>query len=164
MPLGSGQLDAAAIAAIDQNLDRRLPLDAVFRDETGKSVALGEFFGKKPVWMVLPFYKCTGTCPQMVNGMIAATEWIEEDLSNEVLTVEELDEVDVQIWRKTDLGYAVIVNNRHEGLLYHNEIYRPIEIGDKFDGFVKSIKPGNKLDIVLGQMGYGRVEGEAEKI
>lgn len=98
------------------------------------------------------------------NGMIAATEWIEEDLSNETLTVEELDEVDVQIWRKTDLGYAVIVNNRHEGLLYHNEIYRPIEIGDKFDGFVKSIKPGNKLDIVLGQMGYGRVEGEAEKI
>lgn len=98
------------------------------------------------------------------NGMIAATEWVEEDLDNTELTVEELDEVDVLIWRKTDLGYAVIINNIHEGLLYHNEIYRNVEIGDRFPGFVKSIKSGNKLDIALGQMGYDRVEGESEKV
>lgn len=98
------------------------------------------------------------------NGMIAATEWVEEDLDNTDLTVEELDEVAVLIWRKTDLGYAVIINNIHEGLLYHNEIYRNVEIGDRFQGFVKSIKSGNKLDIALGQMGYDRVEGESEKV
>jgi len=98
------------------------------------------------------------------NGMIAATEWVEEDLDNTTLTVEELDDVEVLIWRKTDLGYAVIINKVHEGLLYHNEIYRNVEIGDRFPGFVKSIKSGNKLDIALGQMGYDRVEGESEKV
>lgn len=64
-------INAAKDVAIDQNLDAMLPLDTVFRDEAGRAVALREFFGKKPVWMVMPFYKCTGTCPQMVNGMIA---------------------------------------------------------------------------------------------
>lgn len=64
-------INAARDVAINQKLDTELPLEAVFRDESGKSVRLGDFFGKKPVWMVMPFYKCTGTCPQMVNGMIA---------------------------------------------------------------------------------------------
>ncbi len=65
-------LNAARDVAINQNLDAALPLTATFRDETGKSVALKEFFGTKPVWLVLPFFKCTGTCPMMVDGMIAA--------------------------------------------------------------------------------------------
>lgn len=64
-------INAARDVSINQKLDSELPLDATFRDESGKIVRLRDFFGKKPIWMVLPFYKCTGTCPQMVNGMIA---------------------------------------------------------------------------------------------
>jgi protein SCO1 len=65
-------MNAARDVAIDQNLDAALPLEATFRDELGRTVALKEYFGKKPVWMVLPFFKCTGTCPMMVDGMISA--------------------------------------------------------------------------------------------
>lgn len=64
-------INAARDVAINQNLDASLPLEATFRDELGKTVALKEYFGKKPVWMVLPFFKCTGTCPMMVDGMIS---------------------------------------------------------------------------------------------
>lgn len=64
-------INAARDVAINQNLDAALPLETPFRDETGKTVVLKEFFGQKPVWLVLPFYKCTGTCPMMVEGMIS---------------------------------------------------------------------------------------------
>jgi len=98
------------------------------------------------------------------TGRIAATEYIEQLLSNEELTVKELDEVDLIIYRETELGYAVIINNKHLGLLYSNEVYQNISIGDKLKGFIKTIRPDNKIDVALGKPGYQRVEDEAEKI
>ena len=99
-----------------------------------------------------------------MSSKIAATEWVEEGISNSSLTVTEKEEVDLFILRKTQIGYVVIINNLHEGVLHENEIYREIAIGDKMKGFVKTIRPGNKIDVSIGQMGYKRVEGEAEKI
>ena len=98
------------------------------------------------------------------TGRLAATEKIEPFLSNEELTVKEMDPVHLTVYRRTDLGYEVIINHRHRGLLHHNEIYRDIKIGDHFDGFVKKIHEGNKIDVVAGRRGYERVEGEAGKI
>jgi predicted RNA-binding protein (virulence factor B family) len=98
------------------------------------------------------------------TGRIAATEKLERFLSNEVLTVKEKEEVELLIYRKTDIGYEVIINNRHKGILHANEIYRPIEIGDRLPGFIKKILPENKIDVVAGKSGYQRVEDEAEKI
>jgi protein SCO1 len=65
-------INAARDVSISQNLDAALPLETVFRNETGKMVPLKEYFGAKPVWLVMPFFKCTGTCPMMVEGMISA--------------------------------------------------------------------------------------------
>jgi predicted RNA-binding protein (virulence factor B family) len=98
------------------------------------------------------------------TGRIAATEYIEQLLSNDELTIKELDEVDLIIYRETELGYAVIINNKHLGLLYSNEVYQNISIGDKLKGFIKTIRPDNKIDVALGKPGYQRVEDEAEKI
>ncbi len=60
-------------------------------------------------------------------------------LSNEILTVKEMDLVDLLVYRRSDLGYVVIINNKHTGLLHFNEVYRPIETGDRFQGFIKKI-------------------------
>lgn len=98
------------------------------------------------------------------TGRIAATEKVEQELSNDVLTVKEMDEVNLTVFRRTDIGYLVIINNRHTGVLHNNEVFRPITAGDKMKGFVKTIRPDNKIDVVLGKAGYARVEGEAEKI
>lgn len=98
------------------------------------------------------------------TGRIAATEYIEQLLSNDELTVKELDEVDLIIYRETELGYAVVINNKHLGLLYSNEVYQNISIGDKLKGFIKTIRPDNKIDVALGKPGYQRIEDEAEKI
>jgi uncharacterized protein len=98
------------------------------------------------------------------TGRVAATEKLERFLSNETLTVKEKEEVDLLVYRKTDIGYEVIINGKHKGILHQNEIYRPIEIGDRFPGFIKNILTENKIDVAAGKSGYQRVEDEAEKI
>ena len=98
------------------------------------------------------------------TGRTAASEKVEQELSNEVLTVKEGDEVDLIVLRRTDIGYLMIINNRHTGVLHLNEVFRSIGTGDKFRGFIKKVYPDNKIDVVAGKMGYNRVEGEAEKV
>jgi protein SCO1/2 len=57
---------------IDQHLDRQLPLDLPFVDESGKQVRLGDFFGKRPVVMALAYYECPMLCTQVLNGLVTA--------------------------------------------------------------------------------------------
>ncbi len=98
------------------------------------------------------------------TGRLAATEKLEPFLSNDVLTVKEKDLVELVVYRQTDIGYEVIINNIHKGILHNNEIYRNISIGDRFQGFIKNILPENKIDIAAGKPGYNRVEDETQKI
>lgn len=105
------------------------------------------------------------------TGRLAATEKIEPFLSNENLTVKELQEVDLVVFRRTDIGYVCIINNMHTGVLHFNEIYRNIQVGDRFKGFIKKIYPESpdkkdrfRIDVVAGKPGYQRVEGETDKI
>lgn len=98
------------------------------------------------------------------TGRLAATEKFDSFLSNETLTVKEMELVDLLVYRRSDLGYVVIINNKHTGLLHFNEVYRPIEIGDRFPGFIKKILPENKIDVAAGKPGYNRVEDESDKV
>jgi predicted RNA-binding protein (virulence factor B family) len=83
-----------------------------------------------------------------------ASNRIEKHLQNEQLTVEVGEEVDVLVYHKTDLGFSVIINNAHKGLIYQNEIFQELNIGDKLKGFVKNIRDENKLDVSLQPIGY----------
>lgn len=98
------------------------------------------------------------------TGRIAATEKIESQLSNDDIQLKELDQVNLLVYRKTDIGYAMIINNQYTGLLHDNEVYQNIEIGDKLKGFIKTIREDNKIDVVIGKPGYQKVEDEAGKI
>jgi protein SCO1/2 len=57
---------------IDQKLGSPLPLDAHFRDEMGRDVRLGDYFGKRPVVLALAYYDCPMLCTQVLNGMVRA--------------------------------------------------------------------------------------------
>jgi predicted RNA-binding protein (virulence factor B family) len=98
------------------------------------------------------------------TGRIAASEKIESYLSNEQLTVKELEPVDLLVYRRTDIGYVVIINNRHTGVLHFNDIYQDIELGDRLQGYIKNIREENKIDVGTGKTGYQRVEDEAGKV
>jgi predicted RNA-binding protein (virulence factor B family) len=98
------------------------------------------------------------------TGRVAATEKIEHFLSNESLTVKEQDPVDMLVYRRTDIGYTVIINNQHTGVLHFNDIFQEIGVGDRLKGFIKNIREENKIDVAIGKMGYSRVEDEAGKV
>ena len=100
---------------------------------------------------------------QKSSRLIASTK-IDRFLENERLTVKEGDEVDLIIYQKTDLGYNTIVNQYHKGLIYGNEVFKDLKIGDKLKGFVKKIRPENKLDISLNKSTTEQIEPAAQNI
>ncbi len=73
----------------DQRLNEQVPLDLTFRDETGKAVRLGDYFGSKPVILVLAYYRCPQLCTRVLNGLVQALMHIPFDVGKEfnVLTV-----------------------------------------------------------------------------
>lgn len=81
---------------------------------------------------------------------------VEKHLNNDALTLREGKEVDLLMYKRTDLGYSVIVNNEYQGLVYANEVYRELRVGERLKGFVKKIREGNKLDISLQPIGFVR--------
>lgn len=100
---------------------------------------------------------------QKTQRLLASAK-IDKFLETDRLTVSEGEEVDVLVWQKTDLGYNVVVNQYHKGLIYANEVFQPLEIGDSLKGYVKKIREENKLDISLQKTGYEVVEPVAKQI
>lgn len=84
---------------------------------------------------------------------IMASAKVERYLSKELPAWEAGEEVDLLVCRQTDLGYQVIANHRYAGLIYRNEIYRPVEIGKHYTGYVKQIRPDGKIDFALQRNG-----------
>ncbi len=67
--------------------------------------------------------------------------------------------VEFIIRERTPLGYMCIVNQQHSGLLHESRISRPLKIGEPFSGYIAAMKPGDKIDLSLEPVGYGRVTG-----
>ena len=83
-----------------------------------------------------------------------ASSRVNRFLQNDQLTVQVGDEVDLLLLRKTDLGYSVIINHQHQGLIYDNEVFESLHVGEQRKGYVKTIREDNKLDISLQAIGY----------
>ncbi|PLX00662.1 MAG: GntR family transcriptional regulator [Marinilabiliales bacterium] len=75
-------------------------------------------------------------------------------LSNDNLTIEEGDMVSLMALSRSEIGYNVIVNNKHKGLVFANEVFRTLNVGDRLTGYVKKIREDNKIDITLQPIGY----------
>ena len=85
-------------------------------------------------------------------------------LDNSVLSVALYDEVDLIVSHPSELGMNVIVNKRHLGLIFKGDIFKDLSIGDRLKGIVKKIRPGNKMDIGLSQIGYRNIEPSAQAL
>jgi len=74
------------------------------------------------------------------------------------------DEVNIFIDRFTDLGIRVIINDKYYGLVYEEDVYKQVHVGEKRKGYIKKIRDDNKIDVSLRKIGYGRVEDAKQKI
>ncbi|MCF8257948.1 MAG: GntR family transcriptional regulator [Flavobacteriales bacterium] len=100
----------------------------------------------------------------IATGRVAASNRTARFLDNETLTVNEGDAVDLLVFARTDLGYKVIVNNIHSGIIYGNESIRPLNVGEKHSGYVRKVREDNKLDISLQPIGYAAVEPNSQHV
>jgi len=98
------------------------------------------------------------------SGRLVASNKLDKFLSNDHLELKEWDQVDLVVTRQTDLGWEVIVNERHKGLVYFNEVFKAINIGDVIPGCIKKIRKDNKIDISLQPLGSRVLEPAANKI
>lgn len=74
------------------------------------------------------------------------------------------DAVNFVVASRTPLGYTAIVENAHAGLLYHDNLTSPLEIGQKLKGFIRKVRPRGKVDLTLDASGYTRVVGLTTQI
>jgi predicted RNA-binding protein (virulence factor B family) len=98
------------------------------------------------------------------TGRVAASEKIESFLSNDPLTVKENDEVSLMVYRSSEMGYVVMINGVHTGLLYNDGVFKELSPGDTLTGFIRKIREDGKIDVVAGKKGYQKVGEEAERI
>jgi len=95
---------------------------------------------------------------------LVASAKINKFFDNANLDVKVGDEVEIVIWTVTELGVRVIVNNRYKGMIFHNEIFTHLNLGDKRKAYIRNIREDNQLDVVLEKPGYEAVEPNAAKI
>ena len=72
--------------------------------------------------------------------------------------------VKLLVMARTPLGYKVIVNHRYEGMLYHNELFEKLAVGDVRTGYIKMIRPDGKIDLSLQPIGAAKSDMAAEKV
>ena len=95
---------------------------------------------------------------------LVASSRLDRFLSNEEMELRRGEEVKLMVSRKTDLGWELIVNNKHKGLVYSDGVFEELNPGDKMLGYVKKIRDDQKLDISLQPLGHQKLEPSAEKV
>lgn len=99
-----------------------------------------------------------------VSRRIVASSRIRRFLDQEPPTCKEGDEVPIMITHRTPLGYNAIIDNAHMGILYENEVFQPLQQGQKTRAYVKKIREDNKIDLSLQPEGFGKVDSLTGKI
>ena len=98
------------------------------------------------------------------TGRIAASAKLNKFLGKTIPQYKEGEEVDLIIDSENDLGFNAIVNNLHWGMLYENEVFEQLDKGQPLKGYIKKLRPDNKIDLTLYKPGYEKVDAIAQGI
>ena len=95
---------------------------------------------------------------------IVATTKLDRFLDNTPPEFEVNQQVGLMVHSKTDLGYKVIINNEFWGLLYENEVFKPVKRGEYLPGFIKLVREDDKIDVCLQKIGYDNIDNVSKGI
>ena len=99
-----------------------------------------------------------------VTGRVTATARLNSFIKNSEIAVYPGDEVDILVAQKNGYGYRVIVNDRNWAMLYSNQIFTPVAIGDRLKAHVRRVTDDNRIDVSLQLQGYDEVKKSADKL
>ena len=100
---------------------------------------------------------------EKTNRLVASSK-TNQFLSNEDLDLQRNEEVDILISHITEAGINVIINQKHKGLAYKNEVYTEVKPGMKTTGYIKTIRPDGKIDVLLRKVGVEAIEPSSQII
>jgi len=100
---------------------------------------------------------------EKTNRLVASSK-TNQFLDNENITVENGEEVDLIVSHITEVGINVIINEKHKGLLYKNEVFEDLRTGDRIIGYIKNIRPDGKIDVSRQPFGMERVDASGQII
>ena len=89
---------------------------------------------------------------------VVASSKIDKFLDNIPPEYEAEQEVDLIIAYKTDLGYKAIINNTHSGIIYNNQIFTQLSVGQKLKGYINKVREDEKIDLILQKQGYENID------
>lgn len=99
------------------------------------------------------------------HNRIAASMLLDDFIQDEAFYYKDGQAVALIIAEETELGFKAVVDDKYWGVLYKNEIFQPLKKGQKLQGFIKKVRPDQKLDLILSQEKYGqKVDATAEKV
>ncbi|MDD3107990.1 MAG: S1-like domain-containing RNA-binding protein [Alistipes sp.] len=134
-------------------LDWGLPAKDLFlpnRNQSGR-MEIGSFY---------PVYLYTDN----ITGRVVASSYLKGWISNTELSIAPQQRVEALVVTEMPIGFRAVINHRHWGMLYRNQLFRPIQIGDRLEAYVTRITPDNRVDLSLQQQGYDEVKFSAERI
>ena len=99
-----------------------------------------------------------------VTGRAVATMKLKSVVNNDEISVRPHQKVDIIVASRSDIGYRVVINNRHWGMLYNNQLFRPVQTGDRMSAYVGRITDDGRIDVSLQQAGYDGVKEGAERL
>ncbi len=134
-------------AFLDWGLDKDLFLP--FAEQKGTLVS-----GQK--WAVYVYV-------DRANGRIVATQNLQKFIKNREVNLKEHDEVEIVVVEETEVGFKVVINNRHWGMFYKNETFEPVQVGDKRIAYVKRFREDGKIDVALQKQGLAAA-GDAREL
>lgn len=98
-----------------------------------------------------------------VTNRCVATSRLKQYVNNEdIITLAPRQKVEALIVSESEIGYRAIVENRHWGMIYKNQIFREVALGDKVEAYVSRITDDNRIDLSLQQKGFAQVKDSAE--
>lgn len=99
-----------------------------------------------------------------VTGRCVATMKLKQFIDNDEITVRAGEQVEILIASESPIGYRVIVGNRHWGMIYRNQVFRPVAVGERMPAWVHRITEDNRIDLTLRQQGYTEVRNGAQEL
>ncbi len=98
------------------------------------------------------------------TGRLVGTTKINEHFNEDVSDLKLGQEVEILIGERSDLGYTVVINDEYGGLVYNNEVFKPIKLGQRHHAWIKHIREDNKVDVSLQPLGVAAIEPNAQQI
>lgn len=90
---------------------------------------------------------------EKTDRLVGSTK-INDFLFDDDITVKPKEQVELLIYKQTNLGYKAIINGMFDGLIFKSDVFAKINVGDKLDGYIKQIRPDGKIDLSLKPEGY----------